>query len=70
MTLYRLTRKISGEHSEELSRAVGEREIRWLRRFGEKRYPREPLYKEFYDRQKVDPQVQINYLLDYLQVAP
>ena len=42
----------------------------WLRRFGEKRYPREPLYREFYGRQKVDPQVQINLLLDYLKVAP
>jgi hypothetical protein len=51
-------------------RAVGEREILWLRRFGEKRYPREPLYKEFYGRQRVDPQVQINHLLDYLKVAP
>lgn len=34
------------------------------------RYPREPLYKEFYDRQKVDPQVQISHLLDYLEVVP
>ena len=42
----------------------------WLRRFGEKRYPREPLYREFYGHQKVDPQVQMKILLDYLKVAP
>ena len=34
------------------------------------RYPREPLYREFYGRQKVDLQVQMNHLLDYLKVAP
>ncbi|TVY87724.1 Altered inheritance of mitochondria protein, mitochondrial [Lachnellula willkommii] len=56
--------------SEEVLKAVGEREVEWLRRFGEKRYPREPFYREFYSRQKVDPQVQIRYLLDYLKVAP
>lgn len=50
--------------------AVGEREILWLRRFGKKRYPREPFYREFYGRHMVDPQVQINYLSDYLKVAP
>ncbi|KAE9368100.1 phosphotransferase family protein [Stipitochalara longipes BDJ] len=58
------------ESSEELLRAVGEREIMWLRKFGEMRYPREPLYREFYGRQKVDPEVQINHLSDYLKVAP
>lgn len=42
----------------------------WLQRFGEKRYPREPLYRDFYGRQKVDPQVHMNHLLDYLKVAP
>ena len=42
----------------------------WLRRFGEKRYPRETLYREFYGRQKVDPQVQMNHLFDYLKIAP
>ncbi|KAH8590581.1 serine/threonine protein kinase [Bisporella sp. PMI_857] len=55
--------------SEELLRAVGEREVLWLRTFGEKRYPREPLYREFYGNQKVDPQLQINYLLDYFKVT-
>jgi hypothetical protein len=34
------------------------------------RYPREPLYREFYGRQKVDPQAQVNHLLDFLKVAP
>lgn len=51
-------------------KAVGEREILWLHRFGKKRYPREAFYREFYDHKKVDPQVQIRYLSDYLKVAP
>jgi hypothetical protein len=42
----------------------------WLRRFGEERYPREVLYREFYGHQKVDPKVQVNHLLDYLKAAP
>ena len=50
--------------------AVGEREILWLQRFGKKRYPREPFYRELYSGQEVDPEVQIQYLLDYLTVAP
>ncbi|KAF2761050.1 phosphotransferase family protein [Pseudovirgaria hyperparasitica] len=58
------------KHSEDLLKAVGQRELTWLRKFGERRFPREPLYREFYDRQKVDPQVQIGSLLDYLKVAP
>jgi hypothetical protein len=70
MVLDELTSQTSGESSEELLRAVGEREIMWLRRFGEMRHPREPLYREFYGRQKVDPKVQMNHLLDYLKVAP
>ena len=41
----------------------------WLRRFGERRYPREPLYREFYGHQKVDPQVHISHLSDYLKVT-
>lgn len=51
-------------------RAVGEREIAWLRRFGQKRYPREAFYREFYGRRKVDPEVQIHHLQNYLKVAP
>ncbi|KFZ20633.1 hypothetical protein V502_03115 [Pseudogymnoascus sp. VKM F-4520 (FW-2644)] len=54
----------------ELLTAIGERETKWLQKFGEKRYPREPLYREFYDHQLVDPQVQIKHLADYLKVAP
>lgn len=42
----------------------------WLQKFGERRFPREPLYREFYGRQKVDPQVQMDNLADYLKVAP
>ena len=67
---WRLTCKISGEKSEDLLRAVGERETLWLQRFGKKRYPHEPLYREFYGHQKVDPQVQINHLSDYLKITP
>lgn len=63
-------RYISGKNSEEVLKAIGEREILWLRKFGEKRYPREPFYRELYGGQKVDPQVQISHLLDYLKVAP
>lgn len=50
--------------------AIGERETEWLYKFGKKRYPREPLYREFYGRQLVDPQVQMKHLADYLKVAP
>ncbi|KAH9217729.1 serine/threonine protein kinase [Leptodontidium sp. 2 PMI_412] len=56
--------------SEEVLKAVGEREILWLQRYGEKRYPREPFYRELYHGQKVDPQAQIQHLVDYLKVAP
>ncbi|OBT84114.1 hypothetical protein VE02_07755 [Pseudogymnoascus sp. 03VT05] len=58
------------QSSIELLTAIGERETKWLQKFGEKRYPREPLYTEFYGHQLVDPQVQIKYLADYLKVAP
>ena len=51
-------------------KAASERELLWLRKFGKMRYPREAFYREFYGRQKIDPQVQIRYLLDYLKVAP
>lgn len=51
-------------------KAVGEREYQWLQTFGEKRFPREAFYREFYGRQKVDPQVQLHHLHDYLKVAP
>jgi hypothetical protein len=50
--------------------SVGQRELAWLQKFGEPRFPREPLYREFYGRQKVDPQVHIDNLLGYLKVAP
>lgn len=42
----------------------------WLQRFGEKRYPREALYRELYGHQEVDPLVQISHLLGYLKVVP
>lgn len=59
-----------GTSTEELLKAVGERELLWLRRFGKPRYPHEPLYREVYNNQMVDPQVQMNHLLNYLKVAP
>ncbi|KAM5454088.1 hypothetical protein McanCB49686_004395 [Microsporum canis] len=56
--------------SVELLNSVGLREIEWLRTYGEPRYPREPLYREFYGKKKVDPGVQIRSLENYLSVAP
>ncbi|KAM5458569.1 hypothetical protein MaudCBS49596_000485 [Microsporum audouinii] len=53
-----------------LLNSVGLREIEWLRTYGEPRYPREPLYREFYGKKKVDPGVQIRSLENYLSVAP
>lgn len=61
---------VSGNTSKEVLKAVGERELEWLQKFGRERYPREALYREFYGHQKVDPQVQIGHLLDYLKLAP
>ncbi|KAK2738840.1 hypothetical protein FQN55_000396 [Onygenales sp. PD_40] len=48
---------------------VGQRELQWLHKFGRPRYPREPLYRELYNNQKVDPTTQIANLEDYVQVA-
>ena len=59
-----------GETPKELLEAVGHRELAWLQKFGKQRFPREPLYREFYGRQEVDPQVQVDSLRDYLKVAP
>ncbi|KAF1828917.1 hypothetical protein BDW02DRAFT_511165 [Decorospora gaudefroyi] len=56
--------------SGDLLSAIGRREYAWLQKFGKRRFPREALYKEFYDRQEVNPQVQMNVLQDYLKVAP
>jgi hypothetical protein len=50
-------------------KAVGERELAWLQRFGEHRLPEEPFYRELYNYQKVDPKVQMRNLLDYLGIA-
>ncbi|EFR01039.1 serine/threonine protein kinase [Nannizzia gypsea CBS 118893] len=54
----------------ELLKSIGLREIQWLRLFGEPRYPREALYRELYDNKKVNPEVQIRNLEDFLSVAP
>jgi hypothetical protein len=58
------------ETPKELLEAVGRRELAWLQKFGKQRFPREPLYREFYGHQEVDPQVQVDSLRDYLKVAP
>lgn len=59
-----------GETPKELLEAVGHREMAWLQNFGKQRFPREPLYREFYDHQEVDPQVQVDSLKYYLKLAP
>ncbi|KAF2726659.1 hypothetical protein EJ04DRAFT_452903 [Polyplosphaeria fusca] len=58
------------ETPKELLEAVGHRELAWLQKFGKQRFPREPLYREFYGHQEVDPQLQVDSLRDYLKVAP
>lgn len=51
-------------------KAVGERELAWLNKFGKPRLPREPLYRAIQDYQEVDPEVQKRSLHDYLNVVP
>jgi hypothetical protein len=63
-------KKFIGKTSRDLLQAVSHREYAWLQKFGKRRFPREPLYGEFYGRKEVDPQVQMNTLQDYLKVAP
>ncbi|TVY33126.1 Altered inheritance of mitochondria protein, mitochondrial, partial [Lachnellula occidentalis] len=58
------------DSSEDVLKAVAERELQWLQKFGKLRYPREALYREVYEYQKVDPQVQIGHLSNYLKLAP
>ncbi|KAK2768411.1 hypothetical protein FQN54_000266 [Arachnomyces sp. PD_36] len=53
----------------DLLTATGERELKWLRNYGQPRYPREPLYKEIYGNKKVDPKEQILNLENYLRIA-
>lgn len=50
-------------------RSVGERELAWLKKFANPRYPREPLYRAFYDYQEVSPDVQMKVLRDYLNLV-
>ncbi|KAK5999991.1 hypothetical protein QM012_005079 [Aureobasidium pullulans] len=56
--------------SEQAMKSVGHRELAWLEKFGIPRYPREPLYRAFYNYQEVDPQVQMQVLRDYLNIVP
>ncbi|KAF2156988.1 serine/threonine protein kinase [Myriangium duriaei CBS 260.36] len=50
--------------------SVGEREMSWLKAFGQPRFPRQPFYRELYDNREVSPLEQIQNLQNYLQVAP
>lgn len=50
--------------------AVGQRELQWLEKFGEPRFPHEPLYRELYGNEKVNPKDQIANLQNYLNVVP
>jgi hypothetical protein len=51
-------------------KSVGERELAWLGKFATPRYPREPLYRAFYDDRVVSPGVQMQILRDYLNLVP
>ncbi|KAH0003418.1 hypothetical protein KCU78_g13910, partial [Aureobasidium melanogenum] len=66
---YIVMAKAKGKHTQDVLRSVGERELAWLEKFAKPRFPREPLYREFYDRQKVDPEVQKQNLRQYLDIA-
>jgi hypothetical protein len=59
---------VLGTSTVDVLKSVGERELAWLDRFAKPRYPRDPLYRAFYDHKKVDPQVQKQVLQDYLGV--
>ncbi|KAL1305924.1 hypothetical protein AAFC00_004066 [Neodothiora populina] len=54
----------------EVMESVGQRELAWLERFGQPRYPREVMYRESYDKKMVDPATQMRNLRDYLALAP
>ncbi|KAG9683763.1 hypothetical protein KCU95_g13446, partial [Aureobasidium melanogenum] len=56
--------------SEDVMKSVGERELAWLEKFANPRYPREPLYRAFYDNREVRPDIQIQVLRDYLNLVP
>lgn len=51
-------------------KAPAERERAWLTKHGVPRFPREPLNREVYDNQKVNPDVQIEDLSKYLDLVP
>lgn len=59
----------AGRTPKDVFDSVGLRELEWLRRYGEPRYPREPLYREFYDKKKVKPEVHIRSLEQYLKLS-
>jgi hypothetical protein len=61
---------ILGRTTEEVLKSAGDCEKLWLQKFGEMRYPKEVLYRESYDGEKVDPRIQIEHLSDYLKLTP
>ncbi|KAF7513613.1 hypothetical protein GJ744_008907 [Endocarpon pusillum] len=53
-----------------LLQAVGKREIKWLQKYGQPRFPQIPIYKALYQHKKSDPAVQIKALNEYLMISP
>jgi hypothetical protein len=50
-------------------KAVGERKLAWLQRYGQPCLPEESFYQEIYNYQKVEAKAQIQNLMDYLNLA-
>lgn len=48
---------------------MGKRELLWLEKFGQSRYPQNSLYRVVYNYQKVTPDIRIKSLQDYLKIA-
>jgi hypothetical protein len=57
-----------GTSSTEVSKAVAERELAWLRTFGKPRFPAKPFYIELYNYRKVLPELHTQNLIDYLEI--
>ncbi|KAJ5558044.1 hypothetical protein N7535_009534 [Penicillium sp. DV-2018c] len=56
--------------STEIFRAVGERELTWMKLHAKPRLPYERLYRGIFKFRKVSPDTHIRTLLDYLKLAP
>ncbi len=50
-------------------KSVGQRELLWLQKYGQPRFPQNPAYRDLYQNQKVTPDIQIKVLQDYLKIA-